>query len=182
MVGLLAFNSKGSGPYSHGAAGATYRFSFGCIALLLLWMAYYRTWRMKPVKNPERKPLKDAEGSIGTEQGLKAHEAVSLLAVLSCAVLCCAVLCCAVLCCAVLCCAVLCCAVLCCAVLCCAVLCCAVLCCAVLCCAVLCCAVLCCVLLCCAVLCCASQRQLIRLCPLGSMHSRVILLPSLYAC
>lgn len=47
MVGLLAFNSKGSGPYSHGAAGATYRFSFGFIAVLIAWLAYYRTWRMK---------------------------------------------------------------------------------------------------------------------------------------
>ena len=52
MVGLLAFNSKGSGPYSHGAAGATYRFSFACIAVLIAWMAYYRTWRMKPVTQP----------------------------------------------------------------------------------------------------------------------------------
>lgn len=49
MVGLLAFNSKGSGPYSHGAAGATFRFSFGAIAVLILWLAYYRTWRMKAV-------------------------------------------------------------------------------------------------------------------------------------
>ena len=51
MVGLLAFNSKGSGPYSHGAAGATFRFSFGAIAVLILWLAYYRTWRMKAVNN-----------------------------------------------------------------------------------------------------------------------------------
>ena len=51
MVGLLAFNSKGSGPYSHGAAGATYRFSFGCIAVFIAWMAYYHTWREKPHKS-----------------------------------------------------------------------------------------------------------------------------------
>lgn len=59
MVGLLAFNSKGSGPYSHGAAGATYRFSFACIAVLVLWMAYYRTWRIKPVRASEAEPLAD---------------------------------------------------------------------------------------------------------------------------
>ena len=47
MVGLLAFNSKGSGPYSHGAAGATYRFSFAFIAVFIAWLAYFRTWRMK---------------------------------------------------------------------------------------------------------------------------------------
>ncbi len=61
MVGLLAFNSKGSGPYSHGAAGATYRFSFGCIAVLIAWLAYYRTWRMKPVAGSKMKPVKQAE-------------------------------------------------------------------------------------------------------------------------
>ena len=120
MVGLLAFNSKGSGPYSHGAAGATYRFSFGCIAVLVLWMAYYRTWRMKPVKNPDRKPLKNAEGSRGTKQTKKVTQAGGLLCALCCAGLCFALLGWTVLCCAVLCCAVLCCAVLCCAVLCCA--------------------------------------------------------------
>ena len=47
MVGLLAFNSKGSGHYSHGAAGATYRFSFAFIAVFIAWLAYFRTWRMK---------------------------------------------------------------------------------------------------------------------------------------
>ena len=57
MLGLLAFNSKGSGPYSHGAAGATYRFSFGCIAVLTAWMVYYRTWRLKPAK-----PVAKSEG------------------------------------------------------------------------------------------------------------------------
>ena len=51
MVGLLAFNGKGSGPYSHGAAGATFRFSFGAVAVLILWLAYYRTWRMKAVNS-----------------------------------------------------------------------------------------------------------------------------------
>jgi len=61
MVGLLAFNSKGSGPYSHGAAGATYRFSFGCIAVLIAWMAYYRTWRMKPVAGSKTKPVQQAD-------------------------------------------------------------------------------------------------------------------------
>ncbi|KAL3138696.1 hypothetical protein ABBQ32_006450 [Trebouxia sp. C0010 RCD-2024] len=72
MVGLLAFNSKGSGPYSHGAAGATYRFSFGFIAVLVLWMAYYRTWRMKPAKGPEAKPLRGAGGEKDAKQGRKA--------------------------------------------------------------------------------------------------------------
>lgn len=67
MVGLLAFNSKGSGPYSHGAAGATYRFSFGCIAVLIAWMAYYRTWRMKPVAGSKMKPGKQAEKEAGHE-------------------------------------------------------------------------------------------------------------------
>ena len=71
MVGLLAFNSKGSGPYSHGAAGATYRFSFGCIAVLVLWMAYYRTWRMKPATAPEAEPLAEAEGGSKTMQSRK---------------------------------------------------------------------------------------------------------------
>ena len=47
MVGLLAFNSKGSGPYSHGAAGATYRFSFAFIAVFIAWLAYFRIWRLK---------------------------------------------------------------------------------------------------------------------------------------
>lgn len=47
MVGLLAFNSKGAGPYSHGAAGATYRFSFAFIAVFIAWLAYFRIWRMK---------------------------------------------------------------------------------------------------------------------------------------
>ncbi len=64
MVGLLAFNSKGSGPYSHGAAGATYRFSFGCIAVLIAWMAYYRTWRMKPVTGSKMKPVNQADKVI----------------------------------------------------------------------------------------------------------------------
>ena len=71
MVGLLAFNSKGSGPYSHGAAGATYRFSFGVIAVLVLWMAYYRTWRMKPARRPEAEPLRGAEGGKDAKQGRK---------------------------------------------------------------------------------------------------------------
>jgi hypothetical protein len=47
MMGLLAFNSKGSGPYSHGAAGATYRFSFAFTAVFIAWLAYYRIWRLK---------------------------------------------------------------------------------------------------------------------------------------
>ncbi len=47
MVGLLAFNSKGSMPYSHGAAGATYRFSFAFIAVFIAWLAYFRIWRLK---------------------------------------------------------------------------------------------------------------------------------------
>lgn len=71
MVGLLAFNSKGSGPYSHGAAGATYRFSFGCIAVLVLWMAYYRTWRMKPAAAPEAEPLAEAEGASKIKRSRK---------------------------------------------------------------------------------------------------------------
>ena len=57
MVGLLAFNSEGSGPYSHGAAGATYRFSFGFIAVFIAWLAYYRIWRLKGVD----KHLQDAK-------------------------------------------------------------------------------------------------------------------------
>lgn len=71
MVGLLAFNSKGSGPYSHGAAGATYRFSFGFIAVLVLWMAYYRTWRMKPARGPEAEPLRGDEGAGDAKKGGK---------------------------------------------------------------------------------------------------------------
>ena len=61
MVGLLAFNGRGGAPYSHGAAGATYRFSFGCIAVLIAWMAYYRTWRMKPVAGLKTEPSKQAD-------------------------------------------------------------------------------------------------------------------------
>ena len=61
MVGLLAFNGRGAAPYSHGSAEATYRFSFGCIAVLIAWMAYYRTWRMKPVAGPKVKPDKQAD-------------------------------------------------------------------------------------------------------------------------
>ncbi len=34
MVGLRAFNSKGSGPYSHGAAGAPGSVSLGTTAVL----------------------------------------------------------------------------------------------------------------------------------------------------
>ena len=144
MVGLLAFNSKGSGPYSHGAAGATYRFSFGCIAVLVLWMAYYRTWRMKPAKSPDTEPLK-VEAANDAKQGRKVRPLrCSVLAAVLwvtdavvpsceklscvCAVLCRAVLRCAVLCRAVPCRAVLCCAVPCCAALCCDVPRCAVLC------------------------------------------------------
>lgn len=61
MVGLLAFNGRGGAPYSHGSAGATYRFSFGCIAVLIAWMAYYRTWRMKPVAGPKVEPVKQPD-------------------------------------------------------------------------------------------------------------------------
>ena len=138
MVGLLAFNRKGSGPYSHGAAGATYRFSFGFIAVLVLWMAYYRTWRMKPARGPEAEPLRGAEGGKDAKQGRKVRgcplweeclvqltDCFRLLSVFACmycgvvamllyAVLC--VLCCAVVCCVLYC--TLCCAVLCCAKLC----------------------------------------------------------------
>lgn len=49
MVGLLAFNGRGGAPYSHGSAGATYRFSFAFVAVLIAWLAYYRTWRLKGV-------------------------------------------------------------------------------------------------------------------------------------
>lgn len=70
-VGLLAFNSRGSGPYSHGAAGATYRFSFACIAVLVMWMAYYRTWRMKPATAPEAEPLAEAQGARLEKQSRK---------------------------------------------------------------------------------------------------------------
>ena len=47
MLGLLAFNSSGNPPYSRAAAGATYRFSFGFIAVAIACLAYYRIWRMK---------------------------------------------------------------------------------------------------------------------------------------
>ncbi len=61
MLGLLAFNSRGGDPYSHGSAGATYRFSFGFIAVLVAWLAYYRTWRMKPVASTGTKPVKQVD-------------------------------------------------------------------------------------------------------------------------
>ena len=47
MLGLLAFNSSGNPPYSRAAAGATFRFSFGFIAVAIAWLAYYRIWRVK---------------------------------------------------------------------------------------------------------------------------------------
>lgn len=47
IILLLIFNGKGSGPYSVGTGQAVYRLSFAFIAVFILWLLYYRIWRMK---------------------------------------------------------------------------------------------------------------------------------------
>ena len=41
------YSSGASGPYSEGVGQATYRVSFAFIALFILWLLYYRIWRIK---------------------------------------------------------------------------------------------------------------------------------------